>query len=69
MAKLRAQQGIKCAQGIKIPKPWQQVLDDIVTFAKPHESQGNEVIIMMHGQQLRDEGSRYGILHGGPQLA
>ena len=35
------------SQGIEIPKPRQQTLDDIVAFAKPYESQGNEVIIMM----------------------
>jgi hypothetical protein len=35
------------AKGIEIPKPRQQTLDDIVAFAKPYETQGNEVIIMM----------------------
>ena len=35
------------SQGIEIPKPRQQVLDDLITFIKPHEAKGNEVIIMM----------------------
>jgi hypothetical protein len=35
------------SQGIEIPKPRQQVLDDLIAFIKPHEAKGNEVIIMM----------------------
>jgi hypothetical protein len=34
-------------KGIEIPKPRQQALDDLATFATAYESQGNEVIIMM----------------------
>jgi L-alanine-DL-glutamate epimerase-like enolase superfamily enzyme len=34
-------------KGIEIPKPRQQALDDLATFATAYESLGNEVIIMM----------------------
>ena len=35
------------AQGVELPQPRQQTLDDLVTFAKPYVSKGHEVLIMM----------------------
>jgi hypothetical protein len=43
MESLREQQGID-----KNPNPWQQMLDDLATFVKPHvQEAGNEILIMM----------------------
>ena len=43
------------AQGIENPNPRQQMLDDLLTFAKTHEGAGNEVIIMMDANARIDD--------------
>jgi hypothetical protein len=43
------------AQGIENPNPRQQLLDDLLTFAKTHEGAGNEVIIMMDANARIDD--------------
>jgi hypothetical protein len=35
------------AQGIEIPQPRQQILDDLRDFMTPHVTNGHEVIVMM----------------------
>jgi L-alanine-DL-glutamate epimerase-like enolase superfamily enzyme len=43
------------AQGIEIPQPQQQILDDLQAFAKPNKRDGHEVIIMMDANSPIDD--------------